>query len=147
MKFRRQHKLACSLPGAVPIACVMFLFLFYLITNSALLLVEGVPVVVRLPEGEGTRPVGYPDSVVVAMDEQHRLYFRNRRIDLKDLKLELEGLAGRVDDPGLLLVLKADRAANNQAIMRVAAAAQRAGVSVTWLATRPRLFERTPRGP
>jgi biopolymer transport protein ExbD len=145
MKFRRQHQLACSLPGAVPIACVMFLFLFYLITNSALLLVEGVPVV-RLPEGEGTRPVGYTDSVVVAMDEQHRLYFRNRRIDLDQLQSELKRLAERVDDPGLLLVLKADRAANNQAIMRVAAAAQNAGVSETWLATRPRLFERTPRG-
>ena len=76
MKFRRQHQLACSLPGAVPIACVMFLFLFYLITNSALLLVEGVQLV-RLPEGEGSHPAGFVDSVVVAMDEQDRLYFRN----------------------------------------------------------------------
>jgi biopolymer transport protein ExbD len=145
MKFRRQHQLACSLPGAVPIACVMFLFLFYLITNSALLLVEGVQLV-RLPEGEGSHPAGFVDSVVVAMDEQDRLYFRNRRIDLVELKSELKSLAEHVDEPGLLLVLKADRAANNQAIMRVAAAAQQAGVSETWLATRPRLFERTPRG-
>jgi biopolymer transport protein ExbD len=123
----------------------MFLFLFYLITNSALLLVEGVQLV-RLPEGEGSHPAGFVDSVVVAMDEQDRLYFRNRRIDLVELKSELKSLAEHVDEPGLLLVLKADRAANNQAIMRVAAAAQQAGVSETWLATRPRLFERTPRG-
>jgi biopolymer transport protein ExbD len=66
---------------------------------------------------------------------------------LDQLKSELKRLAERVDDPGLLLILKADRAANNQAIMRVAAVAQNAGVSETWLATRPRLFERTPRGP
>lgn len=144
MKFRRQHRLICDLPGAVPIACVMFLLLFFLINNSALLLVEGVPV--RLPEGAGQRPVGFSDSVVVAMDRQHRLFYLNQQVELNNLKTKLKQLVVGAGDAGLLLVLKADRAANNQAIMQVATAAKQAGVRQTWLATRPRLFERTPRG-
>ena len=143
MKFRRQHRLICDLPGAVPIGCVMFLLLFFLINNSALLLVEGVRV--RLPEGAGQRPTGFADSVVVAMDEQHRLYYLNQQVKLPKLRTELKRLVAGAGDAGLLLVLKADRDVNNQAIMRVSAAAQQAGVRQTWLATRPRLFERTPR--
>ena len=144
MKFRRQYRLICDLPGAVPIACVMFLLLFFLISNSALLLVEGMPV--RLPEGAGQRPVGFADSVVVAMDKQHRLFYLNQQVELPKLSTELKRLVVGAGDAGLLLVLKADRAANNQAIMQVATAAQQAGVRQTWLTTRPRLFERTPRG-
>ena len=144
MKFRRQHRLICDLPGAVPVACVMFLLLFFLISNSALLLVEGVPV--RLPEGAGQRPTGFADSVIVAMDKQHRLFYLNQQVELNNLKTKLKQLVVGAGDAGLLLVLKADRAANNQAIMQVATAAKQAGVRQTWLATRPRLFERTPRG-
>ena len=143
MKFRRQNRLICDLPGAVPIGCAMFLMLFYLITNSALLLVEGVRV--RLPEGVGQRPTGFANSVVVAMDNQHRLYFLNQQVKLPKLRMELKRLVAGAGDAGLLLVLKVDRAANNQAIMQVAAAAEQAGVRQTWLATRPRLFERTSR--
>lgn len=144
MKFRRQHRLICDLPGAVPIGCVMFLLLFFLINNSALLLVKGVAV--RLPEGAGQRPTGFVDSVVVAMDKQHRLFYLNQQVELNHLETKLKQLAVGAGGAGLLLVLKADRAANNQAIMQVVTAAQQAGVRQTWLATRPRLFERTPRG-
>ena len=143
MKFRRQNRLICDLPGAVPIGCAMFLMLFYLITNSALLLVEGVRV--RLPEGFGQRPTGFANSVVVAMDNQHRLYFLNQQVKLPKLRTELKRLVAGAGDAGLLLVLKADRAANNEAIIEVVVTAQQAGVRQTWLASRPRLFERTPR--
>ena len=143
MKFRRQNRLICDLPGAVPIGCAMFLMLFYLITNSALLLVEGVRV--RLPEGAGQSPTGFADSVVVAMDNQHHLYFLNQQVKLPKLRTELERLVAGAGDAGLLLVLKADRAANNEAIIEVVVTAQQAGVRQTWLASRPRLFERTPR--
>ena len=143
MKFRRQNRLICDLPGAVPIGCAMFLMLFYLITNSALLLVEGVRV--RLPEGVGQRPTGFANSVVVAMDNQHRLYFLNQQVKLPKLRTELKRLVAGAGDAGLLLVLKADRAVENEAIIEVVAMAQQTGVRQTWLASRPRLFERTPR--
>ena len=143
MKFRRQNRLICDLPGAVPIGCAMFLMLFYLITNSALLLVEGVRV--SLPEGVGQRPTGFANSVVVAIDNQHRLYFLNQQVKLPKLRAELKRLVAGAGDAGLLLVLKADRAGNNEAIIEVVVTAQQAGVRQTWLASRPRLFERTPR--
>ena len=143
MKFRRQNRFICDLPGAVPIGCAMFLMLFYLITNSALLLVEGVRV--SLPEGIGQRPTGFANSVVVAMDNQHRLYFLNQQVKLPKLRTELKRLVAGAGDAGLLLVLKADRAANNEAIIEVVVMAQQVGVRQTWLASRPRLFERTPR--
>ena len=143
MKFRRQNRLICDLPGAVPIGCAMFLMLFYLITNSALLLVEGVRV--SLPEGVGQRPTGFANSVVVAIDNQHRLYFLNQQVKLPKLQAELKRLVAGAGDAGLLLVLKADRAANNEAIIEIVVMAQQAGVRQTWLASRPRLFERTPR--
>jgi biopolymer transport protein ExbD len=120
----------------------MFLLLFFLISNSTLLLVEGVSV--RLPEGSGQRPTVFTDSVIVAMDEQHRLYYLNQQVKLSKLRTELSRLAAGAGDEGLLLVLKADRAVNNEAIIKVVAAAQQAGVRQTWLATRPRLFERIP---
>ena len=132
MKFRRQNRLICDLPGAVPIGCAMFLMLFYLITNSALLLVEGVRV--SLPEGVGQRPTGFANSVVVAIDNQHRLYFFNHPVKLPKLRAQLTRLVAGAGDAGLLLVLKADRAANNEAIIEIVVMAQQAGVRQTWLA-------------
>ncbi|SVC12363.1 uncharacterized protein METZ01_LOCUS265217, partial [marine metagenome] len=41
----------------------MFLLLYYLLANSALLLTEGTPVV-HLPSGSGARPKGFSHSVV-----------------------------------------------------------------------------------
>jgi|TARA_B100000959_G_C14896471_1_gene588982 biopolymer transport protein ExbD len=143
MKFRRQYRLICDVPGAAPFGCVMFLLLFYLINNSALLLVEGVPV--HLPEGTGRRPTGFEDSVVVAMDEQHRLFYLNQELELPKLQLKLEQRIAGSENAKLLLVLKVDRTVNHQAVMQVAAAAQNAGVRQIWLATRPRLFEQSPR--
>ena len=140
MRFRRTRKLVCSLPGAVPIACVLFLLLFYMITNSALLLVEGKPLV-RLPETEGQRPEGFADSVVVAMDSQQRLFFRNQKIELNQLQAELKKLAEKTGKSGLLLVLKADRSVSHGQLMEIATIARTAGVAETWLATRPRLFD------
>ena len=145
MKFRRQHQLACSLPGAVPIACVMFLLLFHLITNSAVLLTKGVPLV-RLPEGGGARPEGFADSVVVAVNEQEQIIFRNQQVNIAALQGELKQLADPSGEAGLLLILKADRSVSNQRIMEIAHAAHAAGVRQIWLAARPQLFHWTPEG-
>ena len=75
MKFCQQHQLRCELPGAVPIAAMMFLLLFYLIQNKALLLTPGVPV--ELPRVAGALPKGYSAALVVAVDRKGNLFFRN----------------------------------------------------------------------
>ena len=94
MKFRRQHRLTCELPGAVPVAGVMFLLFFYLLHNSALLLVEGTPLV-SLPEGPGEQPADLTGSAVVAMDSQGQLHFRNQPITLLDLQAQLVNMAAK----------------------------------------------------
>ncbi len=137
MKFRRRHQLRCELPGAVPIAAMMFLLLFYLIQNKALLLTPGVAV--ELPRVAGALPEGYSGALVVALNHDDNLYFRNVAVTLNDLPRELEhAAAGRTN---LLLVLQADRRASQESITRVAAIARAAGIHKTWLATQPRLLE------
>jgi len=94
MKFRRQHRLTCELPGSVPVAGVMFLLFFYLLHNSALLLVEGTPLV-NLPGGPGERPAGVTGSAVVAMDAGGQLHFRNQPVTLPVLQERLMHMAAR----------------------------------------------------
>jgi biopolymer transport protein ExbD len=139
VKFRRQHQLRCELPGAVPIAAMMFLLLFYLIQNKALLLTPGVPV--ELPKVAGALPEGYSGALVVALDRKGNLFFRNVEVSLEVLPGELKrAAAGRTN---LLLVLQADRRASHESITRVAAIARASGIHKTWLATQPGLLEKT----
>ena len=140
MKFKRSHQFQCDAPSAVALAGVMFLLLFYLLSNSALLLTEGASLV-RLPEGGSGMPNGFSHSTVVVMDHQARLYFRNQQIELPELEKQLGELAEQAGESGLLLVLKADKSVSYEKITRLADAAQTVGVRQTWLATRPRLFE------
>ena len=140
MKFRRSHKYLSEQPSAVSFAGVMFLLLFYLLINSALLLTEGTPLV-HLPDGSGARPEGFAYSVVVAMDHDARLFFRNQQIDRDGLKKILREMIGDADGNDLLLVLQAHRGVQNEEITRFAALAEAEGVRQIWLATRPGLFE------
>ena len=118
----------------------MFLFLFYLLANSALLLTEGTPVV-HLPDGSRARPEGFSHSVVVAMDHDARLFFRNQQIKHARLKQELKTMVDQADGKGLLVVLQAHRGVKYENIMRFVALAESVGVGQTWLATQPEMFE------
>ena len=140
MRFRRNHKVLNDKPNAVSLAGVMFLFLFHLLTNSALLLTEGTPVV-HLPDGSRARPEGFSHSVVVAMDHDARLFFQNQQIEHAKLRQELKTMADQADGKGLLLVLQAHRGVKYEKIMRFVALAESAGVEQTWLATQPGMFE------
>ena len=113
----------------MPIAAMMFLLLFYLIQNKALLLTPGVPV--ELPRVAGALPEGYSGALVVALDRKGNLFFRNVAMTFNDLPRELKRMAaGRTN---LLLVLQADRRASQESITRVVAIARAAGIHKTWL--------------
>ncbi len=141
MKFRRQHHLRCELPGAVPMAAMMFLMLFFLIENTARVLAPGTPV--QLPAVAGTLPQDFAGALVVALDRNGRLCYRNEALPIARLQGALKrATAGRTN---LMLVLQADRRASHEAITRVAAIARAAGIHKTWLATQPGLLE-TPAG-
>jgi len=115
----------------------MFLLLFYLIQNKALLLTPGVAV--ELPRVAGALPEGYSGALVVALSQDGNLFFRNVAVTWNDFPRELEhAAAGRTN---LLLVLQADRRASQESITRVAAIARAAGIHKTWLATQSGLLE------
>ena len=116
----------------------MFLLLFYLIQNKALLLTPGVAV--ELPRVAGALPEGYSGALVVALDRKGDLFFRNVAVTMENLSDELKRSAsGRTN---LLLVLQADRHATQESITRVAAIARASGIHKTWLATQPGLLEK-----
>ena len=140
MKFNRSHQFLNEQPNAVSLAGVMFLFLFYLLANSALLLTEGTPVM-HLPDGSQARPEGFSHSVVVAMDHDARLFFQNQQVEHTALRELLKALSDQADENGLLLVLQAHRSVKYEKITRLVALAESAGVKQTWLATQPGLFE------
>ena len=116
---------------------MMFLLLFYLIQNKALLLTPGVAV--ELPRVAGALPEGYSGTLVVALNRKGDLFFRNVAVTWNDLPRELEhAVAGYTN---LLLVLQAERRASQESITRVAAIARAVGIHKTWLATQPGLLE------
>ena len=140
MVFRRNYKFSNNLPSAVCFAGVMFLFLFYLLSNSNLLLTEGTSLV-RLPKGTEVTPPWHAHTVVVAMDKNANIYFYNQLISIDALGSELKKLSSRDDIDDLLLILKADRGIRHEQIADFAAMAQRNGVERLWLATRSGLFD------
>ena len=140
MVFRRNYKFSNSLPSAVCFAGVMFLFLFYLLSNSNLLLTEGASLV-RLPKGTEVSPPWHAHTVVVAMDKHANLYFYNQLISIDALGSELKKLSSQDGTEDLLLILKADRGIRHEQIADFAAMAQRNGVERLWLATRSGLFD------
>tara|TARA_B100001971_G_C18044008_1_gene459177 strand:+ start:83 stop:508 length:426 start_codon:yes stop_codon:yes gene_type:complete len=139
MGFKRNYRFSNSLPSAVSLAGVMLLFLFYLLSNSTLLLTEGAPLV-RLPKGTKIRPFWCAHSVVVVMDKAANLYFYNQRINREALGRELKRLTSRKDADDLLLILKADRSIRHEQIAKFVEMAQTNGVERIWLATKPGLF-------
>ena len=140
MGFKRNYKFSNNLPSAVSFAGVMFLFLFYLLSNSNLLLTEGASLV-RLPKGTKVSPSLSAHTVVVAMDKRANLYFYNQRISIDALGSELFRLTSRKGSEDLLLILKADRNVRHEQIAGFAGMAQSNGVERIWLATRSGLFD------
>tara|TARA_Y100000588_G_scaffold390196_1_gene494952 strand:+ start:1279 stop:1704 length:426 start_codon:yes stop_codon:yes gene_type:complete len=140
VSFKRNYQFSNNLPNAVSLVGVMFLFIFYLLSSSNLLLTEGASFV-RLPKGAKSRPSWNADSVVVVMDKHANLYFYNQRISIYALGRELKRLTSRKDSGELLLVLKADRGIRYEQIASFSEMAEANGVSRIWLAAEAGLFD------
>ena len=155
MRFPRRHHYACELPGAVPIACVLFLMLYFLLANSSHLLVQGTPLSLPNAKGQALGPGLFADSVVVAMamDSESpggvQYWVHNRSMSASGLRAELSRLAAqaRPEHGGLLLVLKADRNVTSEALARLSELAAEARVKQVWLAHRADLFDAVETGP
>lgn len=117
-----------------PAVCVFFNLLIFLLLQSHLAPVPGVPV--ELPVMEIGASVVGPDGQVVVVDREGRLFFRQQLTTDEALAAELAKLApGLPEQP--LLVIQADRSLDLGRLAEVYALCRRAGVTRLKLQTRP----------
>ena len=81
-------------------------------------------------------------TLAVAMDKGGCLYFRNQQIERGALESRLSEAAR--ENPGLTLVVQADKEVKNEDLVGLAALARRAGVQELLLATLPRVYPISP---
>jgi len=134
MKFPRHARIFCGQLDASPFVGVLFLVAIFLLLNSSLVFVPGVPI--DLPEAADLSGVtGRP--IAVAVDRNGRFYFRNQVINRNDLQLELHKAVRESKEPPPL-VLMADKSVPCDTIMNLLAGlAREAGVKEAWLVARP----------
>ncbi len=133
MKFPRNARIFRGQLDASPFVGVLFLLAIFLLLNSSLVFLPGVPI--RLPEASGLPGVTGP-TITVAVDTNRRLYFRNQVIREGDLLIELRQAARAAKEP-LTLVLMMDKAVPIETFVQLAKLAREAGLHRTLCRTRP----------
>jgi biopolymer transport protein ExbD len=103
---------------------------------------------VQLPEGDDLTATDNP-TVVVAVNFRGQCFYENRQVEDAELKSELRARCAEAarDSKKLTLVLWADKAVENDVVMRVYRLARDAGISEFLMAERPAAFgaSRRPR--
>ena len=133
MKFPRNARIFRGQLDASPFVGVLFLVAIFLLLNSSLVFLPGVPI--RLPEVSALPGVTGP-TVTVAVVTNRRLYFRNQVIRENELLIELRKAARATKEP-LTLVLLLDKAVPIDTFVGLAKLAREAGLKETLCATRP----------
>jgi len=134
MKFPRHARIFCGQLDASPFVGVLFLVAIFLLLNSSLVFVPGVPI--DLPEAADLSGVTGP-PIAVAVDRNGRFYFRNQVINRNDLQIELHKAVRETKEPPTL-VLMVDKSVPYDTVMNLLAGlAREAGVKQTWLVARP----------
>src|SRR5439155_2490154 len=105
MKFPRNARIFRGQLDASPFVGVLFLVALFLVLNSSLVFLPGVPI--RLPEAADLPGVAGP-PLTVAVDQNGTFYFRNQVIQEERLRRELHQAAQETAQP-LTLVLLADK--------------------------------------
>jgi biopolymer transport protein ExbD len=132
MKFPPKIKIFRGHLDAAPFISVLMLLLLFLLFQSQLVFVPGVPI--RLPEAP---PLPGPETptLVVAVDERGRFFFANQLCDEADLREKLRFAASAKPRP--TLVVQADRSVTYETVVRLGLLARDAGLKEVLWATRP----------
>lgn len=133
MRLPRNARIFRGQLDASPFVGVLFLVAIFLLLNSSLVFLPGVPI--RLPEASDLPGVTNP-TVTVAVDRNGQLYYENQVITEDSLKVRLREAVRRIREP-VTLVLLADKDVSNDTTIRLSKLAREAGLKETWLATRP----------
>ena len=133
MRFPRNTKIFRGQLDAAPFAGVFFLLVIFLLLNTSLVFIPGVPI--QLPEA--TELPGSPNrTLVVAVDESGQFYFDNQVIARDRLKQRLISAVSETSEP-VTLVVRADKKVQIQELMPLWLLARSAGIKEIIQATRP----------
>jgi len=136
MRFPRRAKIFGGQLDTAPLVGVLFLLMIFLLFNSSLVFTPGIPI--RLPVAEEpVLPGTSRPTAMVVMDMQGLLYFENQVIQEHDLRIRLRDLARK--NPGVSLVIQADKAVKLEAFLRLSKLAGEVGIQEVLLAARPPL--------
>lgn len=114
----------------IPLLDVAFLMIFFLLLSSNFILQPGISVNVPFSKFMLAPQVKYQ---IVSITSGATVYFRDQKISIDDLGPQLD-LARK---EGRAIIIKADRYAPYEAVVRVASLALEHGVSSVALATTP----------
>jgi len=132
MRLPRNARIFRGQLDASPFVGVLFLVAIFLLLNSSLVFIPGVPI--RLPEASDLPGVTNP-TVTVAVDRR-QLYYENQVITKDKLKLRLRDAVRRIREP-VTLVLLLDKAVPHDTEIELFELARDAGFKEALLATRP----------
>ena len=133
MRLPRNARIFRGQLDASPFVGVLFLVAIFLLLNSSLVFIPGVPI--RLPEASDLPGVTNPTETV-AVDRSGQLYYENQGITKDKLKLRLREVVRRTREP-VTLVLLLDKAVSYDKTIELFELAREAGLKDALLATRP----------
>ena len=136
MKFSRSAKIFRGQLDAAPLAGVLFLLVIFLFL-SALVYTPGVTL--ELPYADGAIGTDNP-TLAVALTPLGQIYYENQLLSPEELKARLESAVAR-SGTNLTLLLLADKAVPNQAVLQISELARAAGIRQLSQAVRPRPFD------
>ncbi len=136
MRLPRNAKMFRGQLDAAPFAGVLFLLVIFLALNSLLVFVPGVQI--ELPAGNDLPGTANP-TLVVAVDRNGQLYYKNQAIDDAALKIRLRDEVLGTKGP-LTLLVQADKAVPYETIVHLGRLARDVGIADAVLATRPKIL-------
>jgi biopolymer transport protein ExbD len=138
MKYRRHLRVFSGRLDFAPFAGVFFLLVLFLLLHSYLAPPPGLRI--QLPAAESPSLPGTANpALVVSVDRNEQFYFDHQAVRPGELQARLAAKARHSREPVTLLV-QADEAVRQAAIVRLAALARAAGIREVLIATRPALF-------
>jgi biopolymer transport protein ExbD len=135
MRFPHNTKIFRGQLDAAPFVGVFFLLVIFLLLNSGLVLTPGVPI--HLPEGANL-PGLEKASLTVAIDQSGSFYFNNQLCDEARLKERLQAAVEQRREP-VVLLLKMDKGARVDALVRLSLLARSLGIREVVPAVQPPL--------
>ena len=140
MRFPRNLRPFTGQLDVAPFAGVLLLLVLFLLLHSSIAPAPGIRI--RLPGVESADVTPPTPGLVVSIDQQELWYFEHQAVQEHELR---DRLAARIREgrrPPTLLI-QADEAVRQTAILRLAAIARAAGVREVVLGTRPVVFPPT----